>query len=149
MAVRIAEVDGAQRRASADLVNGTELDLDRASPQVRRDSFERNVGREAEVDRARCRPARLWLELTTGLVQVQLLIAERERSPSLAERDRRHAEHPLIERDRLIEIGDGEDDVVDALDCEGQGGRGLDRRVHGRVTPNWRTRRSSSLRWQA
>jgi hypothetical protein len=46
-------------------------------------------------------------------MEVQLLVSERERTPTLTERDRLHTEHALIELEGPPEIRDGEDDVVD------------------------------------
>src|SRR6266508_5905057 len=81
-----------------------------------RDLIERRVRREADVDRAGHRLPRLGLEFTTCLMKIELLIAEGERSPSLAERDGGHAEHTFVELDRPLEVRDRKDDVVDALD---------------------------------
>jgi hypothetical protein len=67
VAVGITEIERTQRAARAGLVDRTELDLDRAVPQMRGDLIERRVRGEADVDRAGLRLPRLRLEFAPRL----------------------------------------------------------------------------------
>jgi hypothetical protein len=58
----------------------------------------------------------LGLELLASLVEVDLLLAERERLAPTRERDDLHAQYPLVEATRELDVGDSEDDVIEAQD---------------------------------
>ncbi len=47
---------------------------------------------------------------------MDLLLAEGQRRPPLADHLGIHAEHLFVERDAAVDIGDGDVEVVDALD---------------------------------
>jgi hypothetical protein len=49
-------------------------------------------------------------------VQIELVGAEPQRAPAVPEGDRLHAEHAHVEVDGLVDVGDGQDQVVDAID---------------------------------
>ena len=56
------------------------------------------------------------LEFGAGAVQIDLLIAEMERDSPFAERLQAHAE-AFVERDRRVDVGDGQDEVVEGGDA--------------------------------
>lgn len=56
------------------------------------------------------------LELGAGPVQVDLLVAETEREPPLAERLPAHAK-AFVERDRRVDVDNGQDEVVEGGDA--------------------------------
>src|SRR3954467_15262429 len=58
----------------------------------------------------------LWLELVPCLMEIQLLIPEREGATACRELDRRHPERALIKGQRSLDVADGENDVVDRPD---------------------------------
>jgi hypothetical protein len=49
-------------------------------------------------------------------VEVELVPAEPKGATAAGEGDRLHAEHPDIEVHSLIDVGDGEDQMVDSID---------------------------------
>ena len=49
-------------------------------------------------------------------MQVDLLWTEAERLASRAEGDARHAEHSRIERNRRVDIGDCQNEMVEVID---------------------------------
>ena len=83
---------------------------------MRDDVVERLVRQKAEIDRSGRGDARLRLELASSLMEVELLLAERESAPAIAERDRAHAQSLLIEGQRAFDVAHGQHDVVDRLD---------------------------------
>src|SRR4029453_4491700 len=58
----------------------------------------------------------LGLQVPARLVGLELGAAEPQGRPGGAEGDWLHAEHADVEVDGLVEVGDGEDQVVDPVD---------------------------------
>jgi hypothetical protein len=56
------------------------------------------------------------LGIATGLVQVELVAAEPQGAAAGPEGDRLHAEHADVEVHGLVEVGHGQDQVIDAVD---------------------------------
>ena len=52
-------------------------------------------------------------QLLPQRLQVDLLLAELQRAATVAEADGLHAQHTGVERDRALDVGNREDDVVD------------------------------------
>ena len=50
---------------------------------------------------------------------MDLLLAEMERGAAFADTFGLHAEHPLVKRDAAVDFGDGQVQMVDALDLHG------------------------------
>ena len=76
----------------------------------------RGRGDQAQVRAAPRGPGGVRGDLLPGLVQVDLAGAEFQGAAPGAEGDRAHAQHPLVEASRLVEVGDGQDQVVQAGD---------------------------------
>ena len=55
------------------------------------------------------------LEFMADLMQIDFLIAETERTPSVAKGDGFHAEDTLIEGDSALNIRNGEDEMVESI----------------------------------
>ena len=55
-------------------------------------------------------------DVLPGLVQVDFAGAELQGAAPGAERDRAHAQDPLVEVSALVQVGDGQDQVVEAGD---------------------------------
>ena len=60
---------------------------------------------------------RLGLELAVGFVQIDLAGAEGQRVASLREDGVCHPEHADVERDRRVEIGDSQNEMVEPIDA--------------------------------
>ena len=88
------------------------LRLAGASPYV----IPTDVADEAQVAASRHRLTSLRLELASGLVKIDLADAERKRPATGTEGDDFHAEHPCVEGDRRVKIGDGEHKMVKSVD---------------------------------
>jgi hypothetical protein len=79
--------------------------------------FQRVGGDQAQVGTAGRGTAGLGLEFVTGPVQVDLAVAEGKGGASRAERDRLHAEHAGVEVHGGVDIGDGQHQMVEAIDA--------------------------------
>jgi len=55
-------------------------------------------------------------DLLPGLVQVDLAGAELQRAAAGAEGDRAHPQHPLVEASGPVQVGDRQDQVIQADD---------------------------------
>jgi hypothetical protein len=79
-------------------------------------SGDRLIHDEAQVAASRHWLTSLRLELASGLVKIDLADAERKRPATGTEGDDFHAEHPCVEGDRRVKIGDGEHKMVKPVD---------------------------------
>lgn len=59
---------------------------------------------------------RLRFELLATLVEIDLLLAERERLAATGEGDNLHTQHALVEATRGRDVRNGQDEVVEAQD---------------------------------
>lgn len=80
------------------------------------DLFRRRGGDQADICAAGRGAGGVRRDLLACLVQVDLAGAELEGAAPGAEGDRAHAQHPLVEADGLAQVGDGQDEVVQAGD---------------------------------
>src|SRR4029453_18452676 len=94
-----------------------------AGLQVRHHLIKRGGGDQAHIGRSWGGSAGLGFQFATRLVQVKLVAAEPQGAAAGAEADRLHAQHADIEVDGLVDVGDGEDQVVDPVDDERCGRR--------------------------
>ena len=78
--------------------------------------FQCGRGDEAEVSATWRRPRGLWLELSTRLMEIDLLLAEGKRASTGTEDLLVHAEHPRIEGDGPVDVGDREHKVIETVD---------------------------------
>jgi len=62
----------------------------------------------------------LRVELVVDVVQVELLLAERERRALLPERHDVRAKHLLVEGAGRHDVAHGQDEVIDALNLHGR-----------------------------
>src|SRR5688500_13476870 len=113
---------------------------------MRRHVVQRNVGHQAQVDRARCRPERLRLELAASMMEVQLLLVEGKGAPALAERHRRHAEDALgsahLLRVRCWLRQKNADDVVEPLHLHRLCAHAIEAAACRSMSPRWSARTS-------
>jgi hypothetical protein len=84
---------------------------------------ERDLSDEAQITRAR-----RWLVGNeagnfVGGVQVDLLLAKAQRGAPFAEGDDLHPQHPCIETAGARDIGDGQDEMIEAFDLHGSASR--------------------------
>jgi hypothetical protein len=79
--------------------------------------FQRLGGNQAQVGAAGRWAVGLRLELVTGPVQVDLAVTEGQGGASRAERHRLHAQHAGVERHGGVDVGDGQHQVVEAIDA--------------------------------
>ena len=84
--------------------------------QMRDHVVERTGRQRTKIQRARCRSPRLDAGFEARRMDVELLIAERERNASGAVVFEFHAEHIDVERKTLVQIARRQNDVVDAFD---------------------------------
>lgn len=115
--VGVADVDGAEFADRPGAFDGAFLDVDSQCREVFDHFFERVEGDEAEVGGAGCGMGRFRVEFVAALMEVDLLVAELERLAAF-EDDPIHAEDFGVEVDGCVEVGHGEDDVVDLFDGE-------------------------------
>ena len=78
----------------------------------------RGRGDQAQVGAAGRGPGGVRGGLLPGLVQVDLAGAELQGAAPGAEGDRAHAQDPLVEAGGLVQVGDGQDQVVQAGDAD-------------------------------
>ncbi|KAG0751414.1 hypothetical protein G6F24_014347 [Rhizopus arrhizus] len=71
---------------------------------------------QAQIGTARRGLRGVRLQRCTGRVQVDLLLAELQRSAAGAETHDLHAKHALIEVTAALDVGNGEDQMVEAVD---------------------------------
>ena len=116
VSIGIAEVDGEDRRGGAGAPNGSFEEGYAAGLQMVGDVRDGRGGEEAEVGGSWRRLIRPGLELPALLVQVDLLVSEREGLASLAELDGTHSEHALIERAGGLDVPHREDKVIQSVD---------------------------------
>ncbi|OWK26385.1 hypothetical protein AJ87_03910 [Rhizobium yanglingense] len=83
IAVRIAEIDGADSAVGAGAFDGSFLDCNIGCFQMRDDLGECCFGDKAEIRRTRYRLVGFGIEFAPGLVKVDLLIAEFQRLAAL------------------------------------------------------------------
>src|SRR5690606_24461334 len=117
--VRIAQVDRADRAGGTGppdraLDNGHALLC-----AVLDDLFQWGGDDEAEIRRTWLRAFGLRLELAPGRVQIDFLATEGQRLTPFAERHRLHAQHAAVEVRRDIDVGDGQDQVIEVADLHG------------------------------
>jgi hypothetical protein len=115
--VGVADVDGAEFAAGSDALDGAFFDVNAQGSEVFDYLFERVEGDEAEVGGAGCRVGGFGIEFVAALMEVDLLIAELERFAAV-EFDYIHAEDFGVEVDGCVEVGHGENYVVDLFDVE-------------------------------
>ena len=93
--------------------------------QMREHLVERRGGDQAEIARAERRLLRLRRRHRAPVLKVDLLLPEFQRVARLAvrpaERLAREAERSLVEPRRRLDVGDGQDEVVDAVGEQGHG----------------------------
>jgi hypothetical protein len=75
---------------------------------------------EAKVSRAWGGVFRLWLELFSGLVEIDFLLSKPERLTA-SKRDQFHAKGGSIESDGSFDVGYREHQVVEMIDDKGHG----------------------------
>ena len=121
-AVGVAAVDRGHRAPRAGALHRADLDLDPARGQVGGDGASVVVGaaKRQVVAAGRRAAVRVNHSSLAGVdgAQVQLLLAEPQDRPAVAI-SRPHAEHAARTSRGRLEVGDVEDEVVDALDGEG------------------------------
>lgn len=117
--IRITEVDREYGTTRTGPAHGAFDDRDLMTPKVLHRIAERHGGDEAEIGGAGGGTSRLRLELSPDLMQVDLLITEGKRLPPLTERDHLHAEDAGVEAACHADVGDGENEVIDAVDGHG------------------------------
>jgi 8-oxo-dGTP pyrophosphatase MutT (NUDIX family) len=135
VAVRITEVDRGDRASRPSPGNWSFLDPHVAGAQVGHHPVKWGRGDQADIDRSWSGSAGLGLQLVTRLVQVELVGAEAEGAAVGAEGDRLHAEHADIEVDGLVDVGNGEDQMVNAVDDHRCAWRCW--RTHAASVPEW------------
>ena len=90
-----------------------------------RDVVERHGGDQAEIAGAERRLLRLGRRQRAAILEVDLLPAEFQREARLAVRARNVSrvkpERALVEPRRRLDVGDGENDVIDAVGEQGHG----------------------------
>ena len=86
---------------------------------------ERRGGDQAEIAGAERRPLRLRRRHRAAVLKIDLLPAEFQREARLAVRPAeclaREAERALVEPRRRLDVGDGENEVIDAVGEQGHG----------------------------
>jgi hypothetical protein len=97
---------------------------------------DRAAEEEADVGGTRCRRPRVGFDLVSGHVKVQLLGTEPQRRATPIEHLDRHPEDVAVPGDGPIDVGDGEDDMVDRTNLDRVPGR---RRIHPRRS-SWHVR---------
>jgi len=115
--VGIADVDGADFTDGAGAFDGAFFDVDAERGEVLDDFVERGEGDEAEVGGAWGWVGGFGVEFVAALVEIDLLVAEAERLAAV-EGDGVHAEDFGVKVDGGVEIGYGEDYVVELFDGE-------------------------------
>lgn len=114
--VGIAEVERVDRPERAGALDRAFLDGYVRACERRLDGLQRHGGDEAEVGRSRRRSQGPGIELATGLVEVELLLAESQRHATVAEAFPVHIQRALVERDRRLDVSDGEHEMVETID---------------------------------
>jgi hypothetical protein len=111
--------------------------------QIADDFFHRRERDEADVRRAGCRAACLWLEFVSSLVEIDFLVAEFESCAAL-EGDDVHAEDFAVEVGCGVDVGDGQDDVVQLFQGEGHAALWTFQRIVKKTdlsnSPKWHAR---------
>ena len=72
-------------------------------------------GGEAQIGGTGRRIGGFRLEFVTDLMQIDLLITEAQRPPPTAKGDGLHPQHALVKSTGSLNIGDGQDKVVEAV----------------------------------
>src|SRR5262249_412192 len=114
--VGVAEVDGGDGTQRPGAGDRPLLDDHAGAAQLGHDLSDGRGGDEAEVGGPRGGPGRVGRVGGRRRVDVELLAPEAERAPPGAEADRLHPEDALVERDRRLDVADGQDQVVQAID---------------------------------
>src|SRR5579872_5083305 len=125
--VRVADIDRDQRARRALALDRPDFDRDAAATEMLDHLRHRSFGDETEVAGAGRRLLGLGLELMAGAVKVDLLVAEAQRLAPLAERLDRQAEHGRIEGASALDIGDCQNEMVEALDDDHRAASALNR----------------------
>ena len=113
---------------------------------MREHLVERRGGDQAEIARAERRPLRLRRRDGAPVLQVDLLPAEFQREARLAVRPAkrlaREAERALVEPRRRLDVGDGQNEVIDAV---GEQGHERDRQPRRRLAAQAPAERQQAL----
>src|SRR5262245_3053987 len=122
--IRIPHVHRTNRKARTGTVARPLFDWNSLLLEMGNALIQRPVGQEAQIERSRSGHARSQPRHETWRMNVELVIAEAQRNPSLSIPLDSHAEHARVEVEALVEVARSENDVVYAFD-------------HDAVTRDW------------
>ncbi len=114
--VGIADVDRLDRADGAGARPRPGDDRHPAALQMGDEFGQRHLGDEAQIAGARGRLVGDQPRDVVSRVQVDLLLAETQRRPPFAEMHDLHAEHPRVEGAGSLDVGDGQDEVIETRD---------------------------------
>src|SRR3954447_7246645 len=115
IAIRVAQIERADRSLSAGALDGPELNRNAGRVELGSDVIEPPLDKEAEVGASRRRSVGVRRDLGARQMQVELLSPEPKRDATVAEHLAVHAE-PLIEPHGCLQIAGCEHQVVQGFD---------------------------------
>ena len=118
--VGIPEVDRYQRPCGACPVDRPLDDIHAVLPDEGCGLFDVQGGDEAEIGGTRRGVAGFRLVFPAVFMEIDFLIAEFQGNPTLPEAHDLHSQNSRIELQGFIDVSDGEDQVVDAVDVHGR-----------------------------
>jgi hypothetical protein len=114
--IRITNVNRYERADRTAARHGALLDGNALGLQMC-DAFDDRRGcEEAEIGRAGRGRLRVRYDGGIGGMKIDLLLAEGQRPPAVAECNRVHAKQVGIEGNRSLDVADGQDNMVEAFD---------------------------------
>jgi hypothetical protein len=115
--VRIAQVNGTNCTHGAGAHHRPLLNLTVSCIQVGNHILKRDFGDEAQISGPRSRVRGLGIDLSSCLVEIDFLLSKSERL-SIAERDHFHPQGRGVESNGRVDVGYGENQVIEMVDNE-------------------------------